>query len=67
MTDMRFQAIESRISALEVHKAVDAVHRTNVEGRLGSIEDALKWLVRLVFGALILAVVGFLVNGGFSV
>lgn len=58
--------IEGRLSALETKSAVDVVHHGNVEKRLGGIEDTLKWLVRLIIGALVLAVIGFVVGGGLS-
>lgn len=36
----------------------------SIDKRLSGIEDTLKWLVRLVIGALILAVTGFALKGG---
>jgi hypothetical protein len=63
--DWRAQA-ERRLNALETRTAVDEVHRAMVEKRLHSIEDTLKWLVRLVFGALILGLMGFVLRGGLA-
>ena len=63
--DWRIHA-ERRLNALETRTAVDEVHRAMVEKRLHSIEDALRWLVRLVFGALILGLVGFALRGGMA-
>ena len=63
----RLGAIEQKITVLETQSAVDEVHRTNVEKRLTSIENTLQWLVRLILGALILAMIGFAMSGGFSV
>jgi hypothetical protein len=62
--DRRLGQIDARLTRVETKNAVDEVHRTNVEKRLGGIEDTLKWLVRLIMGALILAVVGFMLRGG---
>jgi Arc/MetJ family transcription regulator len=59
--------VERRLAALETRTAVDEVHRTAVERRLGGIEDTLRWLVRLVFGAMILALVTFALKGGMGV
>lgn len=59
-------ATDRRLAALETHKAVDDVHRDNVNKRLSSIEDTLKWLVRLIIGALIMAAVTYALNGGFG-
>lgn len=57
-------AVDRRVAALETRTAVDEVHRAMVERRLHAIEDTLKWLVRLVFGGLILSLIGFAVKGG---
>ena len=65
MTPEHEKLLEARVRTLETRSAVDDVHRANVEKRLGAIEDTLKWLVRLVFGALLLAVVAYAVRGGF--
>lgn len=60
----RLSLVERRLYEVEQKNAVDEVHRQNVEKRLGGIEDNLKWLVRLVVGALLLALVSFLLSGG---
>lgn len=65
--DDRFRLIEGRLTVLETGKAVDEVHRNNVEKRLGGIEDTLKWLVRLIIGAVIMTGLGFAMAGGFNV
>ena len=67
MNDDWRRMIEKRLQSLELRSAVDEVHRTNVEGRLGGIEEALKWLVRLIIGALILGVIAYALSGGFDV
>ena len=59
------QRIEQNLHTLETRTAVEQVHRAAVERRLSVIEDMLKWLVRLVIGALIMAVVAYLLKGGF--
>lgn len=66
-TDNRLVQIESRLNTIDTRDAVADVHRVNVEKRLTSIEGTLTWLVRLIIGAMLLAVVGFAINGGFSV
>lgn len=55
--------VEARLSELETRRAVDDVHRQNVEKRLSAIEDSLKWLVRLVVGVLLAAVLGAVAGG----
>ncbi|TDL84123.1 pseudouridine synthase [Palleronia sediminis] len=64
MSEARLTELERRIGALEMRGAVDEVHRVNVEQRLGAIEDTLKWLVRLVLGAVILGGIGYGLGGG---
>lgn len=65
MTDDWARNIENRINVLETRNAVEEVHRINVESRLTSIEDTLKWLVRLIIGAFIMAVLAYALKGGF--
>ena len=67
MTEEWRRRIEKRLQTLELRNAVEEVHRTNVEQRLGSIEDTLKWLVRLIIGALLLSAVTYAVRGGISI
>ena len=55
--------IEKRLIELETRNAVNAVHQVNVTERLCSIEDTLKWLVRLVVGGMILAVISIVMEG----
>jgi hypothetical protein len=66
MSDEWTRLIERHLSAIETRNAVDEVHRRNVEKRLGSIEDTLKWLVRLVLGALIAAALALVVGSGLA-
>lgn len=63
----RLTRVENRLTEIETQSAVDEIHRQTVEKRLGSIEDTLKWLVRLIIGALILAIIGFITQGGLTV
>lgn len=64
MSDDWRRAVEKRLQSLELRSAVDEVHRINVEGRLHSIEETLKWLVRLILGALLMGVVAYVLRGG---
>ena len=65
MTDDWRRAVEKRLQSLELRSAVDEVHRVNVEGRLTGIEETLKWLVRLIIGALLMGAVAYALKGGF--
>ena len=66
MTDEWRRMVEKRLQSLELRSAVDEVHRTNVEGRLGGIEETLKWLVRLIIGALLMGAMAYTMRGGIS-
>ena len=66
MDSERLAQIEMRLATLETRGAVDDVHRANVSVRLGFIEDALKWLVRLVIGGLLMSAMAFVLQGGLS-
>lgn len=59
--------VERRLGAMETRTAVDEVHRSSVERRLSGIEDTLRWLVRLVIGALMLALVAYAIRGGLHI
>jgi len=61
----RLTSVEDRLTMVETKNAVDEVHRANVETRLKAIEDTLKWLTRLILGALVAAAVAFALKGGF--
>jgi hypothetical protein len=60
----KLNTLDQRLIQVEKKNAVDEVHRTNVEKRLSSIEGTLTWLVRLIIGAILLALMGFIMQGG---
>ncbi|WP_172295580.1 hemolysin XhlA family protein [Pseudoruegeria sp. HB172150] len=66
MTEEWRRSIEKRLQSLELRDAVDEVHRMNVEERLGGIEESLKWLLRLVLGALVTGAMAYLIAGGLA-
>lgn len=65
-TDNRLAQIEQRINNIEKRDAVAEVHHTNVENRLKGIEGTLVWLVRSVIGALLIALIAYIINGGIA-
>lgn len=67
MSDDWIKQVERRLHHLETMHAVSDVHQAVIERRLAAIEDMLKWLVRLVMGAFLGAVVAFALKGGLSV
>ncbi|MEM1386901.1 MAG: pseudouridine synthase [Pseudomonadota bacterium] len=66
MTEEWRRSVEKRLQSLELRNAVDEVHRLNVEDRLSGIEESLKWLLRLVMGALITAGLAYILAGGLA-
>lgn len=66
MTEDWMRAIEARLTMVETRNAVEEVHRVNVENRLNAIEGSLNWLVRLILGAFVLALVAYALKGGFG-
>lgn len=65
MSEERLKDIENRVARIETMQAVaDALGKT-IESRLGKIEDTLTWLVRLIIGAMIMAILAFMISGGF--
>ena len=66
MTEDWIKKVEARLAAIETCNAVEIVHRDNVTARLVAIEDALKWLVRLIIGGLLMGGLTFALQGGLS-
>lgn len=59
--------LRGRLTAVETTHSVNEVHHQNVERRLAAIEDGQKWIVRLILGAIILALVGTVLQGGVAI
>jgi hypothetical protein len=55
-----------RIGALEAMEAAAAVSRANMSDNLKSIQSDIRWLIRLVIGALLLGIIAFAMQGGFA-
>lgn len=64
--EKEYVQINTRLFGVEEKNAVDEVHRVNVEKRLLAIEESLKWLVRLIIGAIVLSAMAFVMNGGIT-
>lgn len=65
--DKEIQFLEKRINALELKINTLDVEKSNQKAKIDGIEDTIKWIVRLVMGAIILALVGTVLKGGFDV
>ena len=64
MTDVSL--LVKRVSDLETRVAVSDKGGESIDKRLDAIEDSIKWLTRLILGAMILALIGFMLRGGIS-
>ena len=66
VTDMAFEALKDRVVQVERNQAVKTATDEAIETRLAKMEASIVWLTRTVLGAIILAVIAFLIKGGFS-
>lgn len=60
----RVEGLAQRVQAIEIKQAASDATEISIDRRLSNIEDQLKWVVRLIIGALIMAVIGFALGGG---
>ena len=67
MSEERFRVIEDRVAKLETNTAVIRADQKHISQGVDEIKDNVKWLMRLVIAALIMAGITFMVNGGLAV
>ena len=75
MTDQlehRIKKLEDWRQQIDIERAGESVDRKHLDKRLDGIENAingaratLTWLNRTIWGAVVLAIVGFALKGGF--
>lgn len=65
-TDARLSALEKGHAVLEKDHAVNDVVLNSIARDVGEMKETNKWLVRLVIGALVLAVLTWVVQGGIA-
>lgn len=63
----RLDAVESRVSKLELSDAVTNERMNSIQKSLGKIDSNTSWIIRLIIGGLIAAAMTFIVKGGFNV
>nr|WP_284737695.1 hemolysin XhlA family protein [Agrobacterium rosae] len=63
----RLDVVEKRVNDLEKHSAVTDERMSSIQKSLGKIDGNTSWIIRLIVGGIILAVMTFLVKGGFNV
>ncbi|WP_320200507.1 hemolysin XhlA family protein [Agrobacterium sp. rho-13.3] len=63
----RIDVVEKRVNDLELKSAVTDERMNSIQESLGKINSDTSWIVRLIIGGIILAVMTFLVKGGLNV
>lgn len=63
----RLDSHEQRLAKLEIHAAGETVRSQNIERSLTDIQDGIKWITRIVVGALVAAVLAYMLKGGMNV
>lgn len=70
-SNKRLSAVEQRLVVAEKVEAIAAVHREEMKERFERMEASfsklnnnINWLVKLIIGGLILAILSFVVGGG---
>lgn len=62
--DNRIIAIEDRLRKIELETAAYTVKQETISEDVKEVKDTMKWLVRLIIGAIILALIGYVTAGG---
>ena len=63
----RIVSLEGEVSNLKTRVAVAESNIAEIRQDIGGIKDNTTWILRLIIGGLVMAVVGFLISGGFAV
>ena len=62
----RVGSLETRLNAIEKDLAVTTSEFLSLKSDLSEIKGSLTWVTRLILGALILGIVGFITAGGLN-
>jgi uncharacterized membrane protein len=63
-TEERLSYVEMKVATLETRLAVAENNIQNINEKLNKIESNTTWLLRIIIGAIILAVLGFVLTQG---
>lgn len=63
----RISSLEGEVSGLKTRMAVAESNIAEIRQDIGGIKDNTTWILRLIIGGLVGAVIAFLVSGGFNV
>lgn len=64
---LRLDAHDGRITKLETHTAVAAERSEHIQKSLDKLESGQSWVIRLILGGIVMAVLAFMLKGGFNV
>jgi septal ring factor EnvC (AmiA/AmiB activator) len=62
--EQRIEKLEQRVSSLETRIAVAETNIKDIKADLDSIKNNTTWILRLVLGAIIMALIGLVIKGG---
>ena len=62
--EMEIKSLEKDMRQLELEATKIGGRQSGFERRITSLEDTLKWVVRIVLGAVILALLGTVIQSG---
>lgn len=65
--NQRIITLEGKVGNLETRVAVAESNIAEIKKDIGGIKDNTTWILRLVIGGLVMAVIAFLISGGFNV
>lgn len=65
--NQRLSSLEGKVGNLETRVAVAESNIAEIRQTISGIKDNTTWILRLVIGGLVAAVIAFLVSGGFHV
>lgn len=63
----RLDQHDNRLTKLETHTAVAAERSEHIQKSLDKIESGQSWIIRLVIGAIVIAIITFAIKGGLNV
>jgi hypothetical protein len=66
MLENRVTDLEKRVGVLDIQSAVIANELVSIKGDTSETKDIVRWVSRLLFGSIILAMVAFVLGGGLT-
>ncbi|MGE8207841.1 hemolysin XhlA family protein [Heyndrickxia sp. NPDC080065] len=64
VTRDEFKALEKRVGSIENRQTKTETKVDNLEQKLDKIDSNTTWILRLIIGAFIMAVIGLVLKGG---